>query len=85
MKKNNSLIYKILVCLLFSCYLFSCNKINKDGSVRLNPEEIHIVVWESLGGPDDFIKQATGANKEEIQKIRNEVEKQKKKKCSKNS
>ena len=58
MKKNNSLIYKILVCLLFSCYLFSCNKINKDGSVRLNPEEIHIVVWESLGGPDDFIKQA---------------------------
>lgn len=58
MKKNNSLIYKILVCLLFSCFLFSCNKINKDGSVRLNPEEIHIVVWESLGGPDDFIKQA---------------------------
>lgn len=26
---------------------------------------------------DDFIKQATGANKEEIQKIRNEIQKQK--------
>lgn len=58
MNKLRFLILNFFLCLCFCLILVSCEKKNKDGTVKLNPEEIHLVVWESLGGPDDFIKQA---------------------------
>ena len=55
MRKN---ILHLFICFMILSTLFSCGKVNKNGSVDYNAEEIHLVVWESLGGPDDFIKQA---------------------------
>lgn len=58
MNKSSFLILNIFICVSLCFSFFSCNEEHKDGSVKIDPEEIHLVVWESLGGPDDFIKQA---------------------------
>ena len=58
MNKSRFLMLNIFIFLSLCFALIACNEQHKDGSVKIDPEEIHLVVWESLGGPDDFIKQA---------------------------
>ena len=58
MKRKKNFALYLIVGLIGLSTLFSCNNTRKTGKVVINPEEIHLVVWESLGGPDDFIKQA---------------------------
>ena len=58
MKKNNKIL-NIFVPAVFSLIFFvsGCSKIN-NGSVDANSKEIHIRVWESKDGIDQFIKDA---------------------------
>jgi len=58
MKRKYSFLLHLLVFVLALFTFISCSKEKKDGSVDLNSDVVHLVVWESLGGPDEFIKQA---------------------------
>ena len=58
MKRKINFALYLIVGLIGLSTLFSCGNAGKSGKVVINPAEIHLVVWESLGGPDDFIKQA---------------------------
>ena len=57
MKKINRFTALISVLLIVVAFITGCSK-NNSGSVKDNPNEIHIRVWESKDGIDQFIKQA---------------------------
>ena len=57
MKMINRFITFAGALLFVSAFFTGCLK-NDDGSVKENPNEIHIRVWESKDGVDQFIKQA---------------------------
>ena len=58
MKKNINRLLKIFAVLIsFTFCITGCSKVN-NGTVEDNPKEIHIRVWESKDGIDQFIKYA---------------------------
>jgi len=48
----------VVLCGVFLALLSGCSKDRKDGSLDPNSKDIHIRVWESNNGPNEFIKQA---------------------------
>ena len=56
-KNTNTLLVIFSLMIIFMLCFTGCSKGN-NGSVTDNPKEIHIRVWESKDGVDQFIKQA---------------------------